>query len=330
MNLQRLKYKLHSGKNPKFLYYICAYARLLVPRFMLRPRVARLDDIVEKRPDLDYIARRVHYYAKASIYPSVTHEEWMQGSCEVRHTPMPRQKVYWLDSMPFARYFPKTSRWHLEWGDVDYVPQVPSITKSRPISADNHNAVIMKLDRVRHFTFVTDRVPWRDKIDRVIFRGKVAGKEPRLCFMRRYYGHERVDAGAIDDIQPEWTRPKMSLYAHLRYRYIMCIEGNDVASNLKWVMSSNCIAVMPRPTCETWFMEGQLVPNYHYIEVKPDFSDLIERLDYYSAHPTAAESIVRHAHEWVNQFRDRRREKLISLLVMRRYFRGVAKIGEEA
>ena len=109
MNLQRLKYKLHSGKNPKFLYYLCAYARLLVPRFMLRPRVARLDDIVEKRPDLDYIARRVHYYAKASIYPSVTHEEWMQGSCEVRHTPMPRQKVYWLDSMPFARYFPKTT-----------------------------------------------------------------------------------------------------------------------------------------------------------------------------------------------------------------------------
>lgn len=77
-------------------------------------------------------------------------------------------------------------------------------------------------------------------------------------------------------------------------------------------------------------MEGQLVSDYHYIEVKPDFSDLIERLDYYSAHPTEAESIVRHAHEWVNQFCDRRREKLISLLVMRRYFRGVEKIGEEA
>ena len=56
--------------------------------------------------------------------------------------------------------------------------------------------------------------------------------------------------------------------------------------------------------------EGQLVPDYHYIEVKPDSPDLIERLDYYSAYPTEAESIVRHAHEWVNQFRDRRRESL--------------------
>ena len=329
MNLQQLKYKLRSGKNPKFLYYIGAYAALLVPRFILRHRLRHLDDMVQARSDVDYIARRVHYYAKASIYPSTTREEWMGASCEVKDTPMPRQKVYWLDSIPFARHFPKDLRWHLEWGDVNYIPRVPSITKSRPIGADNHNAVLMKLDRVRHFTFVSDRLPWRNKIDRVIFRGKIAGKEPRLLFMQHYYGNARVDAGAIDNVNAEWTRPKMSLYAHLRYRYIMCIEGNDVASNLKWVMSSNSIAVMPRTTCETWFMEGQLVHEYHYIEVKPDFSDLIERLDYYSAHPTEAEAIVRHAHEWVEQFRDRQRERLISLLVMRRYFRGVATIGKE-
>ena len=330
MNLQQLKYKLHSGKNPKIIYYIRAYAALLVPRFILRRRLQRLDDTVQARPDVDYIARRVHYYAKASIYPSTTPEEWTALSCEVKDTPMPRQKVYWLDAMPYARCFPKNLRWRLEWGDVNYIPPVPSIAKSRPICADNHNAVLMKLDRVRHFTFVNDRLPWRSKADRVIFRGKIGGKEPRLHFMQQYYGHHRVDAGAIDRVNDEWTRPKMSLYAHLRYRYIMCIEGNDVASNLKWVMSSNSIAVMPRPTCETWFMEGQLVPGYHYIEVKPDFSDLIERLDYYSAHPTEAEAIVRHAHEWVEQFRDSRRERLISLLVMRRYFRGVGSIGQEA
>ena len=329
MNLQRLEYKLHSGKNPKLWYYICAYARLLVPRFLLRRCVARLDDTVQRRDDVDYIASRVHYYAKASIYPSTTKEAWMQGSCEVRRTPVPRQKVYWLDSIPFSRCFPSTLRWHLEWGDVTWVPPVPSIVKSRPITSDNYNSVIMKLDRVRHFTFINDRLAWRNKIDRVIFRGKVAHKEPRLEFMERWYGHERVDAGAIDRVRPEWQRPKMSLYAHLRFRYIMCIEGNDVASNLKWVMSSNSIAVMPRPTCETWFMEGLLIPDYHYIEVKPDFSDLLERLDYFSAHPSEAEAIVEHAHEWVKQFRDSRRERLISLLVMRRYFRGVGTIGQE-
>lgn len=100
----------------------------------------------------------------------------------------------------------------------------------------------------------------------------------------------------------------------------MALEGNDVASNLKWVMSSNSVAVMPRPTCETWFMEGKLIPNYHYIEIKPDFSDLEERLNYYIEHPEEAQQIVDHAHAYVTQFKDRKREKLISLLVLVKYF----------
>ena len=64
-----------------------------------------------------------------------------------------------------------------------------------------------------------------------------------------------------------------------------------------------------------------LIPNYHFIEVKDDFSDLEERLAYYIAHPDEAEAIIRHAHEYVDQFRDKQREKLISLLVLDKYFR---------
>lgn len=69
----------------------------------------------------------------------------------------------------------------------------------------------------------------------------------------------------------QWIVEKMTLRQHLDYKFILSLEGNDVASNLKWVMSSNSLAVMPRPTCETWFMEGRLIPNYHYVEIKPDF-----------------------------------------------------------
>lgn len=101
----------------------------------------------------------------------------------------------------------------------------------------------------------------------------------------------------------------------------MSLEGNDVASNLKWVMSSNSIAVTPRLRRESWFMEGTLVPNYHYIEVRDDFSDLEQRLCYYIEHPIEAEAIIHHAHEYVDQFKDQKREKLISLLVLDKYFR---------
>ena len=112
----------------------------------------------------------------------------------------------------------------------------------------------------------------------------------------------------------------MSVGEHLNYRYIMALEGVDVASNLKWVMSSNSIAVMPRPTYETWFMEGTLIPNYHYIEIKPDYSDLLERIEYYNSHIDEAKAIIRHANEYVEQFRNKRREDSISLMVLAKYF----------
>lgn len=100
----------------------------------------------------------------------------------------------------------------------------------------------------------------------------------------------------------------------------MALEGNDVASNLKWVMSSNSIAVMPRHLRNLVYGR-KLIPNYHYIEIKPDFTDLEERLKYYIEHPEEAQQIIEHAHEYVAQFRNPRREKLISLLVLDKYFR---------
>lgn len=114
---------------------------------------------------------------------------------------------------------------------------------------------------------------------------------------------------------------KKTIKEHLDYKFIMALEGNDVASNLKWVMSSNSLAVMTKPTCETWFMEGTLIPDYHYVEVKEDFSDLEEKLQYYISHPDKAEEIIRNAHEFVRQFQDKKRETLISLLVLEKYFR---------
>ena len=67
-------------------------------------------------------------------------------------------------------------------------------------------------------------------------------------------------------------------------------------------------------------MEGTLKPNYHYIEVNDDFSNLEERLQYYIDHPEEAEAIIQHAHEHVAQFKDQKREKLISLMVLKKYF----------
>ena len=163
--------------------------------------------------------------------------------------------------------------------------------------------------------------------ERAIFRANIDHLHKnhvyRLRFVERYFGHPLCDIGVSNHapvVKEEWIRERISEFDHLTYKFIMCLEGNDVATNLKWVMSSNSLAVMPPPVYETWYMEGRLIPNYHYVAIKPDYSDLEERLQYYIDHPDEAEAIIRHAHEWQEQFFDRQREKLISLMVLHRYF----------
>ena len=267
--------------------------------------------------------RRVNYYCKLDKGSNFNRQMWSDKAIMLQDQPVTGQKTYYFDAMEYARYFSQDLRWILDAGDKPYVAPEPAIVKNRPIVEHNENSVILNLDKNRHFLFVRDNKPWRDKKNMTIFRGDLGPrKENRDVFMNRWYGHPMVDAASTNrsEQHPEWQREKLTIGDHLDFKFIMSLEGNDVASNLKWIMSSNSIAVTPCLTQETWFMEGTLIPNYHYIEVKPDFSDLEERLTYYIEHPDEAEAIIQHAHDYISQFRDEKREKLISVLVLKKYF----------
>ncbi|MEE1118712.1 MAG: glycosyl transferase family 90 [Bacteroidales bacterium] len=232
-------------------------------------------------------------------------------------------KVYFFDSYEYTRYFSKTLPWLFRPGDITDLQPYPTIVKSRPITENNENSVLLKLNKIRHFIFVKDKTKFEDKIPKILFRGAAHGKPIRQKFIEMYINNPMCDVKdtAKDSINPiNWQSKPISIKEQLKYRYIMAIEGNDVASNLKWIMSSNSIAVMPRPKYETWFMEGTLIPNHHYIEIKDDFSDLIERVNFYEQNPELAKNIIKNANEYVKQFKDKKREKLLSILVLKRYF----------
>lgn len=325
--MERLSYLLNSGKNSKFKYYFVNYLRLITPRCIFRWRRERILRGWQDRPDADYIRQRVDYYNRLLPDAFERCEKWAETACPVGKQPMCGQKAYFFDTFQYTRYFSPRLLWNLCPGDVTFVPEVPSIVKSRPIAGDNANSVLLNLNKVRHFIFVNDKIPFTQKENKAVFRGKVGtpehGFKPnRHRFITMYQHHPMCDLGVIGrSDHPEWKSEKMTIAQHLKYKFIMALEGNDVASNLKWVMSSNSLAVMPRPTYETWFMEGTLIPNYHYVEIKPDFSDLEERLTYYINHPDEAQQIINHAHEYVQQFQNPKRERLISLLVLDKYFK---------
>jgi len=321
---RKISYLLHSGKNNKPLYYLRSYLRDASPKYFSQRKLESLLEEIEQRPDSEYIKERANYYCKLSLNSLYDIDKWNRRAVALNEQKITKQKVYYFDSTEYSRYFDQSLKWILEPGDRESVAEVPAIVKNRLLVEDNVNSVIMNLDKVRHFIFVNDKKRWCDKKNMAIFRGKLGNsKENRENFLNRWFERkDLVDGASINlfEAHPEWQKEKLTLAEHLDYKFIMSLEGIDVASNLKWVMSSNSIAVTPRLTQETWFMEGKLIPNYHFIEIKEDFSDLEERMNYYINHPEEAEQIIRHAHEYVNQFRDKKREKLISLLVLKKYF----------
>ena len=305
-----------SHKNNNIAYYAKSLLRRLLPDFLYRIQLANKLKTANNY-DIDYLRSRVNYYNKLSGSIPLTNE-----AIEIGKLALPKRKrVYYFDTVEFTRYFNKKLRANFLFGDITHVPDVPSITKSRPVHGDNRNSVILKLEKMRHFMFVKYDCPFDSKINKLMWRGVVRIAH-RIRFMEMYFNHPLCNLGKInnDTGHPEWLTKKVSINAHLKYKFILCIEGYDVATNLKWVMSSNSVAVMPKPKYETWFMEGTLIPNFHYIQIKDDYSDLEDRLDYFIKNPDKTAQIARNANEFLKQFRNKKQEELLSLLVLEKFF----------
>lgn len=326
-----LRYLLNSGKNNKIRYYLTSHLRYLIPKFIYRNSLNKWLSYFETLPDSErcYILDRVNYYCKLADTTSDAELQKRLPSDAKQlkdHTKKSRKgysSPYFFDTYEYTRYFSPALRWNPLFGDINYIPEFPSILKSRPIDGDNENSVILKLNKNRHFIRVKDNIKFEQKSNKAIFRGDIMGKPVRLAFVREYINHPLCDIGVVSrrpNSPKELEREALSIYDHLKCKFVFALEGYDVASNLKWVMSSNSLAVMPKPTCETWFMEGRLEAGVHYVEIAPDFSDLEERLQYYIDHPAEAETISRNANRYVEQFWNSKHEDLISIMTYQRYF----------
>ena len=49
---------------------------------------------------------------------------------KVAEQPMTRQKVYYLDTLEYARCFDSNNKWNLLLGDITYVEDIPTIVKA--------------------------------------------------------------------------------------------------------------------------------------------------------------------------------------------------------
>ena len=284
-------------------------------KFWLKYLTKTFDDQIPNEKYLELHKSEIDYYCKIKQPVS------LEKGIKVRDINLLKNSGYTYDLYAILYPFREELSFNFIPGDVTTVPEYPAFVKSRPIEGKNDNSVLLPLDSQRHFRFVNDRIRYADKLDGVVWRG-AAYQEHRQRFLESCSGLSFINAGntAVQkNGNVPFAKPQMSIKEQLKYKFVLSLEGNDVATNLKWIMSSNSVCIMPRPKYETWFREGTLIPNYHYIEVLDDYSNIKEIFEEYLKNEKECRSIIKNANNFVGEYLNYDQRLMTSRLVVSRY-----------
>lgn len=212
-------------------------------------------------------------------------------------------------------------------GDVQNNFEYITLAKSRPILNSNmlSNNVLLPLNVNRHMSFAYDIINrvageqnWANKSNKLLWRGTTTGNDKnkvhnRFTLVGKYFNENWCDIGFSSICQDKdhyknLVKNEISQKDLLNHKYLLCIEGNDVASSTNWMLASNSVVLSPRFTMETWYTEGKLIPYVHYVPINSSFDDLREKYDWCVANPKKCKIIADNATEFIKYFCNEEKE----------------------
>ena len=222
-----------------------------------------------------------------------------------------------------------------EMGDKSDKSKVQLLAKCRRKTDDN--TTLLKLDSEWHYGPVGDvkvnDISFFEKEDKVVWRSASHNrtwwrKAYRYDLVNKYYNADPIfnigfTKNYNDHDHSHLLKPYMTMAEQLRYKFIISVEGNDIASGLRWQMYSNSVVLMPKPVMCSWFMESTLVPYVHYVPLKNNFSDLNKKFKWCLDNLDTCHQISRNATQYVEQFLNNRNEMLLQRSVLKRFLDNV-------
>ncbi len=211
--------------------------------------------------------------------------------------------------------------------------------------------IVWKLATSRHYRQLYDvfrhDTPWEAKENKAVFRGQLTGalegydkkvddmtncQTMRRCrLIVEMHGSPYVDAKLTSTRErlPEvlngipLTGETFTIREMMKFKGIIMLEGNDVASGLKWTLLSQSIVLMPPPRHTSWAMEELLKPWVHYVPLNEDATDATEKMKWVVEHDEEARAIAQRGTQWMEDLifhpDAAREERLIKEELLRRY-----------
>jgi len=162
-------------------------------------------------------------------------------------------------------------------------------------------------------------VPWEKKIDKAYFRGSLSSQAntlpasiatlPRIKLLRISKRHPQLfDVGVtgIDHDNRAVVAPMMALLKDLgmlqvpsdnfaetlpKYKYLLNIDGVLASFRMGAMLGAGSTVLMQQSYSQEFFV-SRLVPWHHYVPVRGDLSDLVEKIMLLKANETLARNIA--------------------------------------
>ena len=165
---------------------------------------------------------------------------------------------------------------------------------------------------------------WSDKIEKVVFRGKVTGCghtiKDNIRLKAALLGFENpdlLDVGIVDwnagIKKPKYhpvsiINPKnfpfglkeyMPVANKYKYKYILNLDGNVSAYRLGEELGSGSVIFIPQSKYVLWFSH-KLIPWKHYIPIDNDLGNLLEMVQWCKENDTQCQQIAQNAKSFYN------------------------------
>lgn len=223
------------------------------------------------------------------------------------------RKSYDKDILRYVGFSEYKKLW-FQCGDDPYIgPEYPVLVKTRDTLDKDSKGIIGNLNSVRHWCLHKDTTPWEDKKNGFIWRGSDTGydkiKNPRIEFVKKF--HEDYDVGFAQYVQNykydsniylnEYVKGFKSPKEIMSYKYLPIIDGNDKSSSLNYILFSDCVPIMPKPRFHSWLCEKFLLPDVHYVECKPDFSDFLDLVEWCRSNDEKCKKIAENGRYFIEK-----------------------------
>jgi hypothetical protein len=124
--------------------------------------------------------------------------------------------------------------------------------------------------------------------NKLFWIGNINTHKSRELFFNQFGTHPMIEC--VHFSNGESTGKFVTLEDHCKYNYLIDIEGNGYSGRIKYLLFTGRVVLIQERKLKTYY-HFLLKPFVHFVPVKDDFSDLLEKLDWLDQNPSISREI---------------------------------------